>query len=562
MNNNLDKPFYYLENFAFVLEWVSLRYGDLLGPEEADFIAAFLSDSAAIPEASRALLVRMVMRKGDLFRASTLRYDEIGATRAAMQPLIDRAWVEADPELTLDALHGLLTRKEFAEALGLGAAKTARKGDLFAMAAESETGPKRFSLWCPSLADSAYAIRIGPLCDRLRLMFFGNLYQGWSEFVLADLGIYAYEKVEFSADSRAFAVREDIDLYLHYDACRELFHGGLDDEEAEDEIARLTKVERDVLAAPCVNPWLLERRARLLFQIAQRLEQMEAHEQALRVYALSSYPGSRLRRIRVLEKSGQAAAALVLAREAQRAPESAAEAQGLERMLPRLVRKLALPRETAKRLRAAERIDLVLPAPTEDDYVEDIARAHFAAIEPGARVFYVENALINSLFGLLCWDAIFHNVPGAFFHPFQSGPADLHGADFGKRREAQFGACLARLGDGSYAAAMRENFVRKSGLQSPFLFWSVLDEELFELALDCIPAPHLAHWFARILEDVAANRSGFPDLILFWPDAKRYRMIEIKGPGDRLQDNQIRLIDFALSHEMPLAVCHVAWEGA
>lgn len=32
------------------------------------------------------------------------------------------------------------------------------------------------------------------LCDRLRLMFFGNLHQDWSEFVLADLGIYTYEK--------------------------------------------------------------------------------------------------------------------------------------------------------------------------------------------------------------------------------------------------------------------------------------------------------------------------------------------------------------------------------
>lgn len=27
------------------------------------------------------------------------------------------------------------------------------------------------------------------LCDRLRLILFGNLAQDWSEFVLADLGI-------------------------------------------------------------------------------------------------------------------------------------------------------------------------------------------------------------------------------------------------------------------------------------------------------------------------------------------------------------------------------------
>jgi hypothetical protein len=36
-------------------------------------------------------------------------------------------------------------------------------------------------------------------------------------------------------------------------------------------------------------------------------------------------------------------------------------------------------------------------------------------------------------------------------------------------------------------------------------------------------------------------------------------MIEVKGPGDRLQDNQQRWIEFCLSHEIPVAVCHVRW---
>jgi hypothetical protein len=552
MNNNLDHPFYYLENFRFVLDWVRLRYGDLLDAEEAAFIAGF----STLPEASQALLVRMVMRKGELFRASKLRYEEIGVIAPAMLPLIDAGWVEADPELGLDQLYGLLTRKEFADAFGLGAAKGARKGDLYQIALQEHDGLRRFSHWCVGLIDSAYAIGVGAVCDRLRLMFFGNLYQDWSEFILSDLGIFAYEKIEFSADSRAFAVRADIDCYLQIEACRELFHA---EDDADGEMARLARVEQDILALAADNPWLIERRARLLFQVAQRLEQLEAHEPALRVYLQSAYPGARLRRIRVLEKSGQHAAAMALAREAQAMPESAAESQGLQRMLPRLARKLALPSEKAKKLREAERIDLILPAPTEDYYVEEVARAHLAAIDPQARVFYVENALINSLFGLLCWDAIFHNLPGAFFNPFQSRPADLHSADFRKRRDAQFQACLGQLEDGRYRATILGNFARKAGLQSPFVYWDAIDADLLELALDCIPPAHLAAWFERILADIAANRSGFPDLVQFWPAEKRYCMVEIKGPGDRLQDNQIRLIDFALSHGMPLAVCYVAW---
>lgn len=36
-------------------------------------------------------------------------------------------------------------------------------------------------------------------------------------------------------------------------------------------------------------------------------------------------------------------------------------------------------------------------------------------------------------------------------------------------------------------------------------------------------------------------------------------MIEVKGPGDRLQDNQLRWLDFCAEHGMPVSVCYVQW---
>jgi len=65
-----------------------------------------------------------------------------------------------------------------------------------------------------------------------------------------------------------------------------------------------------------------------------------------------------------------------------------------------------------------------------------------------------------------------------------------------------------------------------------------------------------------MLRDVPANCAGFPDLIQFWPREKRYRMIEVKGPGDRLQDNQLRWLRFFSTHGMPVSVCYVQWEAA
>jgi len=78
----LENEFYYLDNFQRVLDWIGERYADLLIGEEHAFIATF----PRLSQPARALFVRMVMRKGTLFRASKLNYAEIGCPRAAAVP--------------------------------------------------------------------------------------------------------------------------------------------------------------------------------------------------------------------------------------------------------------------------------------------------------------------------------------------------------------------------------------------------------------------------------------------------------------------------------------------
>lgn len=90
----------------------------------------------------------------------------------------------------------------------------------------------------------------------------------------------------------------------------------------------------------------------------------------------------------------------------------------------------------------------------------------------------------------------------------------------------------------------------------------MLDSELLEQALACLPAAHLKACFQRLLQDIRNNRAGMPDLIQFWPEQGRYRMVEVKGPGDRLQDNQLRWLEFCQQHGLPVAVCHVRWAPA
>lgn len=542
----LPNPFYYLENFQQVLDWIHSRYDDLLIADERAWITQF----SALPQNARALLVRFVMRKGDLFRSGKLVYEEIGCPHEAARILISHGWVEDDPKLDADALHGLLNKAELLELLKPhGATAGSRKTDLLDLLRAAHPEPVQFSRVRPAAGERIYRLAgtVTGLCNRLRLMFFGNPYQDWTEFVLADLGIYQYEKVPIDDSSRAFRSREDVDAYLHLHALRERFDAG---EPAEAILFELN-------ASPQAADWIASRRAKFLFHIGQHHEKTGEPLKALSLYAACAYPGARLRRIRIHEKSRDHAAAFALAKTACEAPENDAELQQLERILPRLCRKLGMPQAPRTAVASIEEWTLALPFPEQHYSVELEVCRHLSSDQ--APVYYVENALINSLFGLLFWDAIFHPLAGAFFHPFHTGPADLHGADFYSRRQAQFDACFRELDSEAYKATILRRLHEKSGIQTPFVFWGALDESVLGLALDCIPADHLRHWFMRILRDIRENRSGFPDLIQFWPQERRYRMIEVKAPGDRLQDNQLRMLDFAYRHGMPVSVCYVEW---
>ncbi|WP_313084703.1 VRR-NUC domain-containing protein [Pseudomonas sp.] len=545
MRKALENPFYYLDNFRQVLAWVGERHGDLLNEREH----AFLDRFQQVPHASQALLVRMVMRKGTLFRASKLRYAEIGCPVQASTALLEQGWIEANPSLNLTQLFDLLKKDELLRVFGSATCSGQRKRDLLLALQAGYPEARPFASWCEALDDLAFALSIGDLCDRLRVMFFGNVRQDWSEFVLADLGIFHYEQVAFSTASRAFHSRADVDAYLHLYRCRERFDAG----------EPVAAVLQHVPAAPYANDWLEHRRGKLLFSLGRQCEREGDLAQALRLHAANRCPGARERAIRVLERCEQPEAALQLALAAEAEPESEHEAQQLQRILPRLRRTLGGPAARRANSTQPQRIDLRLPRP-DGMSVEHAVRNHLS--EADAPVYYVENALINSLLGLLCWEAIFAPLPGAFFHPFHAAPADLARPDFYSRRAALFDECLSKLGTDEYSDCIRRAFHAKFGLQSQFVSWGLFDDHLLDTALDCIPAAHLGAFFRRILLDVPSHRSGLPDLIQFWPGERRYRMIEVKGPGDRLQDNQKRWIEFALRHEVPIAVCYVQWDEA
>lgn len=83
--------------------------------------------------------------------------------------------------------------------------------------------------------------------------------------------------------------------------------------------------------------------------------------------------------------------------------------------------------------------------------------------------------------------------------------------------------------------------------------------ELLKLAITRISLHHWQIIFERLLRDLKENRNGLPDLIYF-PDEGGYELVEVKGPGDRLQKNQLRWLHYFAEHHIPCQVAYVQWQ--
>ncbi|GAA3583429.1 VRR-NUC domain-containing protein [Marinobacter xestospongiae] len=540
---DLADPLYYLHNFDTLVAWVREHHDDLLTADER----RRLDRLADLSTAARALLVRLVMRRGHCFRTDRLAYPELEATiDDLIQELTGDDWLLRDPELFLPDAARLQTLAELRQRwLGRpeadGLPRTVGKQVLVDTLTERLPHAARANHW--GLPDTV-ALTTPELFDRLRLLFFGNLYQDWSDFVVVELGHYRYEPVPLTPALRAVTQRQHLDDYLTLQQCREL----LETHPAREVWPQLPACDHD-------NPWLMARYHSLLYELGILAERQGDPELALTALADSGHREARLRLGRLLERQQALESAWNLATDALAAPRTDSERRGMQRLAQRLARKLSRAAPVAPARPELQQWSLALPI--SDGSVEAAVAGHLAG--PDVTVHHTENRLFTALFGLLCWDAIFLPVPGAFFHPFQMAPADLNHPDFVRRRQSEFERCLAGLADDSYQHRIRQTWHRKAGTRNPFVHWPTLSEALLDAAFACIPAGHLHALFTHLLSDLKEHRRGLPDLICLDRRQQCYQLVEVKGPGDRLQDHQRQWLEFFTRQGIPASVCHLNW---
>ena len=185
-------PLYYLHNVRLALATLKERYARLLSADETGFIEQFGRQTESV----QCLVARLMMRKGPLFRRASLRYAEVLDLEKALQALVALGWLDLNPLLCADDLVRVLSSEELRLAVGIRRGAPSRltqlafrETQLALPLPDQPTIHRSLSDWNAHLAGSVVRLSAEPLIYRLQTLFFGNHYQSWAEFVLADLGV-------------------------------------------------------------------------------------------------------------------------------------------------------------------------------------------------------------------------------------------------------------------------------------------------------------------------------------------------------------------------------------
>ncbi len=541
---------YYLDNVLTLFAHVTRVYADLLEGQQLEF----LQDFAALSMDARKLCIRLLNRGPDWYRASKLSYPEIESLDAAIEELSAQGFLEVNGEIDHPTLLSLYTMPELCtfldDASGL---KKLRRAELEQALLERDDEEFYAAL---NNSDSLLRILHGDEYLICQMLFFGNLNQSMTDFVLRDLGLYQFESYNIDPEHRPYRSTLDIQQHWLLYQLQTLFE--LSDISDSSVLNQLTAMIPNDIKSP--SP-AYRKSERLRYQIARQLERIGELATAIEQYSQCLLPPSRERITRIYDQLGQHREALDLCAQIIEEPINDEESQFANLFASRLIKRHGFDRpagvESQHKRYQPEIIDLELE---HHDSVE-ITVAEFYDLQDDANsCYYVENNLFNGVLGLVIWEVMFAPLPGAFYNPFQYRPADFYEHDFYVRRSDLMAQSWEPINSNEDIwRVVSARWQQKQGLMNPLVNWQYLDLDLIELALERIDYRHWRAVFSRILCDLSNNRSGFPDLVHF-PPGGGYCLVEVKGPGDTLQKNQQRWMQYFHEHGIPHCLARVTWQ--
>ncbi|XP_057612559.1 fanconi-associated nuclease 1 isoform X2 [Chionomys nivalis] len=178
-----------------------------------------------------------------------------------------------------------------------------------------------------------------------------------------------------------------------------------------------------------------------------------------------------------------------------------------------------------------------------------------------------EGSTFSTLCGLLLWDIIFMDgIPDVFRNAYQASPLDLCTDSFFSSRKQALEARLQLIHNApaaSLRALVTDAWQAQQGRVAALVSWDRFTSlHQAQDLVSCLGGPVLSGVCRRLAADFRHCRGGLPDLVVWNSQSHHYKLVEVKGPSDRLSCKQMIWLDELQKLGAAVEVCHVVAVGA
>uniref|UniRef100_A0A6I8N5G7 Fanconi-associated nuclease n=1 Tax=Ornithorhynchus anatinus TaxID=9258 RepID=A0A6I8N5G7_ORNAN len=178
-----------------------------------------------------------------------------------------------------------------------------------------------------------------------------------------------------------------------------------------------------------------------------------------------------------------------------------------------------------------------------------------------------EGSTFITLYSLLMWDIIFMDgVPDVFRNPYQAFPLDLYTDSFYENRKDAIEARLRLLQQAppeTLRQLIAEVWNAQEGKAAAVVSWDRFTSlRQAQDLITCFGGCFLSGVCRKLVTDLRHCRGGLPDLVVWNTQDKRFKLVEVKGPNDRLSHKQMIWLDELQKLGAEVEVCHVVAVGA
>ncbi|NWX52768.1 FAN1 nuclease, partial [Steatornis caripensis] len=197
--------------------------------------------------------------------------------------------------------------------------------------------------------------------------------------------------------------------------------------------------------------------------------------------------------------------------------------------------------------------------------VEELALTHYRqnGFDQG---IHGEGSTFITLYGILMWDIIFmDDIPDVFRNSYQTFPLDLYTDSFYENRRDVIEARLQQLHTASsetLAKLVADIWTTQEGKASALVSWGrFVSLQQVQSLVSCLGGMFLSGVFRRLSKDLRHCRGGLPDLVVWRTHTNHFKLVEVKGPHDRLSHKQMIWLSELKKLGATVEVCHVQAVG-